>query len=49
MHGGASGSGAPRGNKNAMKNGHYTRDAFEERRQLRALLKQSRVLLRQIE
>jgi glucans biosynthesis protein len=49
MHGGAPGSGAPRGNKNALKHGHYTREVFEERRQLRALLKQSRMLLRQIE
>jgi hypothetical protein len=32
MHGGAPGSGAPRGNKNAMKHGLYTRKAMEERR-----------------
>jgi hypothetical protein len=25
MHGGAAGSGAPHGNKNALKHGHYTR------------------------
>ena len=27
MHGGAPGSGAPPGNKNALKHGQYTRDA----------------------
>jgi hypothetical protein len=28
MHGGAPGSGAPRGNKNAIKHGLYTREAI---------------------
>jgi hypothetical protein len=37
MHGGAAGSGAPRGNKNALKHGRYTRVAIEERQQLRAV------------
>ena len=45
MHGGAPGSGAPRGNKNALKHGLYTRDSIEERRQLRALTRQSRMLI----
>ncbi len=49
MHGGALGSGAPRGNKNAQKHGQYTREAITERRQLQALLKQSRMLIQQIE
>jgi len=49
MHGGAPGSGAPRGNKNALKHGRYTREAFEERRHLRALLRQSLMLIQQIE
>jgi hypothetical protein len=30
MHGGAPGSGAPLGNKNALKHGHYTRKALAE-------------------
>ncbi len=30
---------APRGNKNALKHGFYTREAIEERRRLRALLR----------
>jgi uncharacterized protein YjcR len=49
MHGGAPGSGAPRGNKNALKHGRYTREAIEERRQLRALLRQSHMLIQKIE
>ena len=49
MHGGAPGWGAPRGNKNALKHGLYTREAIQERRQLRALMRQSRRLIRDIE
>jgi uncharacterized protein YjcR len=49
MHGGALGSGAPRGNKNALKHGLYTREAIEERRRLRALMQQSRMLIQDIE
>jgi uncharacterized protein YjcR len=49
MHGGAAGSGAPRGNKNALKHGLYTREAIEERRHLRALVRQSSMLIQEIE
>jgi uncharacterized protein YjcR len=49
MHGGAPGSGAPRGNKNALKHGRYTRKAIEARRQLQTLLRQSRMLIQKIE
>jgi hypothetical protein len=42
MHGGAPGSGAPIGNKNALRHGHYTADAIGERRLLRALATQYR-------
>jgi glucans biosynthesis protein len=49
MHGGAPGSGAPRGNKNALKHGLYTGEAIEERRQLRTLMRQSRLLIQDIE
>ena len=49
MHGGAPGSGAPRGNQNALKQGRFTREAIEERRSLQALLRQSRKLLLDIE
>jgi uncharacterized protein YjcR len=48
MHGGAAGSGAPRGNKNAVKHGRYTRETLDEHRQLQDLLRQSRMLIRQI-
>jgi hypothetical protein len=48
MHGGAPGSGAPRGNKNALKHGYYTREAIEERRQLQALLRQSLMLVEEM-
>jgi uncharacterized protein YjcR len=49
MHGGAPGSGAPRGNKNAIKHGFYTREAIAQRRQLVELMTQSRKLLSEIE
>jgi uncharacterized protein YjcR len=45
MHGGAPGSGAPRGNKNALKSGLYTREAIAEREAVRDLLRQSRELM----
>jgi uncharacterized protein YjcR len=48
MHGGAPGSGAPRGNQNALKHGLYTRVAIEERRQLQALIRQSRRFAQEI-
>jgi glucans biosynthesis protein len=48
MHGGAPGSGAPMGNKNALKNGFYTKAALEERRRTRELIRQSRRLLRDL-
>jgi hypothetical protein len=48
MHGGAAGSGAPRGNKNAIKHGRNTRTALEERRYLRKLLQEARALLQKV-
>ncbi len=48
MHGGAPGSGAPRGNKNALKSGLYTREAREERRRLGEFLSASRALIKVI-
>ena len=45
MHGGAPGSGAPKANQNARKHGLFTRDAIEERKQIRALLGDARKLL----
>ena len=49
MHGGGPGSGAPRDNKNALKNGAYTRKAIAKRRQIRDLLRESRLLIKQLE
>ena len=49
MHGGAAGSGAPKGNQNALKTGLYMRDAIAKRKSLRELLRQSRALIDDIE
>ena len=35
MHGGAEGSGAPRGNRNAVTHGYFTRDAAAARKRFR--------------
>jgi glucans biosynthesis protein len=48
MHGGAPGSGAPPGNKNALKHGRFTREKKAERRRVRELLRQSRKMLTDI-
>ena len=45
MHGGASGSGAPRGNQNARRHGLFTGDAIAERKQIQTLLGEARKLL----
>jgi uncharacterized protein YjcR len=39
MHGGAQGSGAPKGNQNAFKHGHYSAQALYQRREIRKMLK----------
>jgi len=49
MHGGAPETGAPKQNHNALKHGLFTKDAIEERKQVRALLGQARQLLRDLE
>jgi hypothetical protein len=45
MHGGAAGSGAPIGNKNAMRHGRYTAEAVAERRGIATLIRMSRATL----
>ena len=45
MHGGAKGSGAPKGNQNALKHGLYTREAIAERKALRDLIGASEATL----
>jgi uncharacterized protein YjcR len=48
MHGGAPGSGAPRGNTNALKHGAFTGKAIERRRQIRELILGSHELLKKL-
>jgi hypothetical protein len=49
MHGGAEGSGAPIGNKNALKHGRYTKEAIQRRKSLRALLREASSLIRNLD
>lgn len=39
MHGGADGSGAPKGNRNALRHGRYTAEAFAKRKQTAAAVR----------
>ena len=41
MHGGATGSGAPAGNRNALKHGCYSREVLEFRHAMRELLREN--------
>ena len=45
MHGGAAGTGAPIGNKNAFRHGHYTAEAIALKHALVELLRLSRATL----
>jgi hypothetical protein len=46
MHGGAAGSGAPKGKRNGKyRHGRFTKEAIEERRRLASLIRDSRDLL----
>ena len=49
MHGGAEGSGAPKGNQNALKHGRYTKRAIEERLKLRRLIREANKFLDEFE
>lgn len=42
MHGGAKGSGAPKGNQNALNSGEYTREAKARRKEVRTIIKSCR-------
>jgi hypothetical protein len=48
MHGGMS-PGAPRGNKNALKHGHYTAEAIAQRRQISGLLRAIKALAKEVQ
>jgi len=49
MHGGAAGSGAPVGNKNAFRHGHYSVEAIARRRELSVLIRLARDALAELE
>jgi uncharacterized protein YjcR len=48
MHGGAAGSGAPIGNQNALRHGHYTAEAMARRRELSNLIRTVRDTLAEL-
>jgi hypothetical protein len=48
MHGGAPGSGAPLGNRNAFKHGHYARAAVDVRRWVWEIARRARVFAREM-
>ena len=49
MHGGAAGSGAPKGNQNALKHGMFTKEMKAERAQFREMIAESKELMRKVE
>lgn len=49
MHGGAKGSGAPRGNKNAFKHGYYTKEAIAERKRMSEFIREMKKGLEVVE
>jgi hypothetical protein len=40
--------GAPKGNQNAFKHGHYTAEAIASRREVAKLLRDARALVKQV-
>ena len=48
MHGGAAGSGAQKGNLNALKHGVYTKEMLEERAELTQLMQETRATLSEL-
>lgn len=49
MHGGAEGSGAPKGNQNALKHGNFTKEAIEERKAIRKFIREAEQLFEEFE
>ena len=49
MHGGAKGSGAPKGNRNALKYGMFTKVAIEERKLIMKFIRESENFIEEIE
>jgi glucans biosynthesis protein len=48
-HGGAPGNGAPAGNRNALKDGLYTREAIADQREVTEIIREGRRLIRELE
>ena len=48
MHGGANGSGAPKGNQNALKHGVFTKTAILERAEMCEFIKVSEEFLKSL-
>jgi uncharacterized protein YjcR len=48
MHGGALGSGAPAGNKNALRHGRYSKGTIEWEKKMRDLIQESMALIEKI-
>jgi hypothetical protein len=48
MHGGAPGSGAPLGNKNALKHGEYSRETKEDMKRIHALTRDAMAALKRL-
>jgi uncharacterized protein YjcR len=40
--------GAPKGNKNALKHGHYTAEAIARRREVANMLREARALVKEV-
>jgi hypothetical protein len=49
LHGGAPGSGTPKGSRNALKNGLYTREEIAKRRRLNAFIRDAWRTMREME
>jgi len=45
MHGGAKGSGAPKGNQNALKHGGFTTEALQRRAMMSQLIREAKKFL----
>jgi uncharacterized protein YjcR len=48
MHGGANGTGAPKGNRNALKHGTYTKEALRQRAEIAEMVAEAQELLSQL-
>jgi uncharacterized protein YjcR len=48
MHGGAKGSGAPKGNRNALRHGVYTSEAIAWRKEINELMRKGRAVISEI-